>query len=86
MDFQRGEGIPLKTKIWALPCCGYRWVFQRGLCPWRVRPLLLIPGIGVTVYLIRYKTRKTDQDEAVRRRYGVATVTMTNSDGTSSAK
>lgn len=57
-DFHENRGIPRKTKIWAL---SIMWV-SLGISAWVMpvdwaRPLLLIPGIGVTIYLWRYKTR-----------------------------
>jgi len=62
-DFQHGMGIPLKTKIWALTVL---WV-SLGISAWViplpwVRPFLLVPGIGVTIYLWRYKTRRPGDD------------------------
>lgn len=58
MDFQSGTGIPLKTKIAALTIMWVSLAISAYFMPvpW-ARPFLLIPGIGVTVYLWRYKTR-----------------------------
>jgi len=60
-DFHENRGIRRKTKLWAL---GITWV-SLGISAWVmpvawIRPLLLIPGIGVTIYLWRYKTRPPD--------------------------
>ncbi len=57
-DFHENRGIPLKTKIIALSTL---WI-SLGISAWVMpiawaRLLLLIPGIGVTIYLWRYKTR-----------------------------
>lgn len=56
--FRNGEGIPLRGKICALlflwASLAYSaWMVPR---PW-VWLLLLIPGIGVTTYLLRLPTR-----------------------------
>src|SRR5690606_21314044 len=61
MDFQAGTGIPLKTKIVALLVMWVSLAISAYFMPvpW-ARPFLLIPGIGVTVYLCRYKTRVPD--------------------------
>lgn len=58
LDYQEGRGIPLKTKIWAITIMWSSLALSAYFVPlpW-VRPLLLIPGIGVTIYLWRYKTR-----------------------------
>lgn len=57
MDFQSGYGIPLKTKLWALTVMWVSLAISGYFMPipW-ARPLLLVPGIGVTIYLWRYKT------------------------------
>lgn len=62
LDFQEGRGIPLKTKIWALVIMWTSLALSAYLMPvpW-ARIFLLIPGIGVTLYLWRYKTRPADQ-------------------------
>ncbi|MER1966413.1 YbaN family protein [Castellaniella sp. GW247-6E4] len=62
-DFQAGRGIPLRSKLIALalmwPSLAWSaWVMP---VPW-ARWLLLIPGIGVTVYLIRTPTRPRSED------------------------
>lgn len=56
-NIQNGRGIPLKTKIVALI---FLWS-SLGVSAWYVpllpiRLLLLIPGVGVSVYLLRMKT------------------------------
>lgn len=58
-DFQSGQGIPLRSKLIAL---GFMWPSLAASAwfmpiPW-ARWLLLIPGIGVTVYLLRIPTRR----------------------------
>lgn len=57
-DFQAGHGIPLRAKLLAL---AFMWP-SLALSAWFMplpwaRWLLLIPGIGVTLYLIRTPTR-----------------------------
>lgn len=61
MDFQTGAGIPLKTKVLALAVMWTSLTVSAVFMPipW-ARPFLLIPGIGVTIYLWRYKTRPPD--------------------------
>ncbi len=54
-----GEGIPLKGKAWAI---GLMWASIALSCylvpvPW-ARVLMLISAIGVTVYILRQKTRR----------------------------
>lgn len=56
-NIQSGLGIPMRSKVTAL--C-FLWA-SLALSAWFiniawVRPFLLIPGIGVTVYLLRAKT------------------------------
>lgn len=60
-DFQAGLGVPLRTKLLALalmwPSLALSaWVMP---IPW-ARWLLLIPGVGVTIYLLRLPTRPPD--------------------------
>jgi len=57
-DFQEGRGIPLRSKLIALALMWPSLAFSAWVMPvpW-ARWLLLIPGIGVTVYLIRTPTR-----------------------------
>jgi uncharacterized membrane protein YbaN (DUF454 family) len=57
INIQSGRGIPLRAKVSALiflwaSLLVSAWVVP---LPW-VRPLLLIPGIGVSIYLLRMKT------------------------------
>ncbi|MGB6102885.1 MAG: YbaN family protein [Pusillimonas sp.] len=61
-DLQAGRGIPLRTKIVALTIMWASLAFSAWYVPlpW-VRPLLLIPGIGVTIYLLRMKTLPAQQ-------------------------
>lgn len=56
-NLQAGRGIPLRTKIVALTLMWASLAFSAWYVPvpW-VRPLLLIPGVGVSVYLLRMKT------------------------------
>ncbi|NYT86757.1 YbaN family protein [Pollutimonas harenae] len=56
-NLQAGRGIPLRGKIIALTLMWASLAFSAWYVPlpW-VRWLLLIPGIGVTIYLIRMKT------------------------------
>ncbi|SRR5690625_4793956 len=51
------KGIPLKTKIIAISFLWVSLAISAYIMPvaW-ARPLLLIPGLGVTIYLWRYKT------------------------------
>lgn len=67
MDYHAGLGIPLKTKVWALTIMWASLALSAYLVPipW-VRPLLLIPGIGVTIYLWRYKTKPADPPKPLR--------------------
>lgn len=67
LDYQAGHGIPLKTKIWALTIMWASLALSAYFVPiaW-VRPLLLIPGIGVTIYLWRYKTKPADPPKPAR--------------------
>lgn len=56
-NIQSGRGIPLKTKIVALI---FLWS-SLGISAWfvpilPVRLFLLIPGVGVSIYLLRMKT------------------------------
>ena len=55
--FQSGRGIPLRAKIWALIFLWSSLAVSAWFAPlpW-VRGLLLVPGIGVTIYLLRQKT------------------------------
>lgn len=66
-DFQAGQGIPLKTKVWALTVMWASLAVSAYVVPlpW-VRVLLLIPGVGVTIYLWRYKTKPVDAPQASR--------------------
>lgn len=66
-DYQAGLGIPLKTKVLALTIMWTSLALSAYLVPiaW-VRLLLLIPGIGVTVYLWRYKTKPVGLPETLR--------------------
>lgn len=59
-DFQSGRGIPLRTKVIALTLMwlSLAWSAWVMPIPW-ARWLLLIPGIGVTIYLVRTPTRRT---------------------------
>lgn len=65
-DFQSNRGIPVKTKIWALALMWTSLAISAYVLPlaW-MRALLLIPGCGVTVYLLRYKTRPVDPPETI---------------------
>ena len=71
-DFQEGRGIPLRSKCVAL---GLMWP-SLALSAWIMplpwaRWLLLIPGIGVTIYLWRQPTRPRDdavpEDDQIKR-------------------
>lgn len=60
-DIQSNRGIPLKTKIWAISLTWVSLGISAYFVPlYWVRPFLLIPGLGVTLYLWRYKTRPPD--------------------------
>ena len=56
-DFEAGRGIPLRAKITALALMWGSLMVSMWIVPlvW-VRFLLLVPGIGVTVYLLRMPT------------------------------
>ena len=56
-NFQSGRGIPLRAKIAALALMWTSLTISMWVVPlpW-VRALLLIPGIGVTLYLYRVPT------------------------------
>lgn len=56
-DFEAGRGIPLRAKIIALTLMWGSLAISMWIVPlpW-VRALLLIPGVGVTVYLLRMPT------------------------------
>lgn len=57
-DFQAGRGIPLRSKGIALALMWPSLAVSAWIMPvpW-ARWLLLIPGIGVTIYLLRLPTR-----------------------------
>lgn len=60
-NIQSGHGIPKRTKIIAISLL---WL-SLGLSAWQIswlwlQCLLLIPGIAVTIYLLRMKTLKAD--------------------------
>jgi uncharacterized membrane protein YbaN (DUF454 family) len=62
---QTGRGIPMRAKVITLT---FLWV-TLGLSAWYVplpwvRLLLLIPGIGVTIYLLRMRTLPTPDRQA----------------------
>lgn len=56
-NIQSGRGIPMRSKITALCFLWASLAFSAWFIDiaW-VRPFLLIPGIGVTVYLLKAKT------------------------------
>jgi len=56
-SYQEGRGIPLRAKITALALMWPSLAFSMWFVPlpW-VRPLLLLPGIFVTIYLLRMPT------------------------------
>lgn len=56
-SYQEGRGIPLRAKITALAVMWSSLAFSIWFVPlpW-VRPLLLLPGIFVTIYLLRMPT------------------------------
>lgn len=56
-NIQSGRGIPMRSKITALCFLWASLAFSAWFIDiaW-VRPFLLIPGIGVTIYLLRAKT------------------------------
>ncbi|HLV28644.1 MAG TPA: YbaN family protein [Burkholderiaceae bacterium] len=62
-NFQAGRGIPLRAKIAALAVMWTSLTISMWVVPlpW-VRVLLLIPGIGVTIYLYRMRTLEPDAD------------------------
>ena len=57
--FRNGEGIPVRGKIFALLFLWMSLAYSAWMVPkpW-IWLLLLIPGIGVTTYLLRLPTRK----------------------------
>lgn len=56
-NIQAGRGIPMRSKIVALALMWASLALSAWYMPipW-LRVLLLIPGIGVTIYLLRMKT------------------------------
>ncbi|MCC2596659.1 YbaN family protein [Pusillimonas sp. MFBS29] len=56
-NIQAGRGIPMRSKVIALTMMWASLAFSAWYVPlpW-VRVLLLVPGIGVTIYLLRMKT------------------------------
>lgn len=56
-DFESGRGIPLRTKLLALALMWPSLALSAWIMPvaW-ARWLLLIPGVGVTIYLLRLPT------------------------------
>lgn len=58
-DFQAGLGIPLRTKCLALTIMWISLAISAWIVPliW-VKWLLLVPGIGVSIYLWRLPTRR----------------------------
>lgn len=56
-NIQTGQGIPMRAKVFTLIFMWASLAFSAWYVPlpW-VRPLLLIPGIGVSYYLLRMKT------------------------------
>ncbi|MDN5842006.1 MAG: YbaN family protein [Alcaligenaceae bacterium] len=67
VDFQTGRGIPLRTKVLALAMMWPSLAVSAWIMPvpW-ARWLLLIPGLGVTIYLLRLPTRTHDEDQINR--------------------
>jgi uncharacterized membrane protein YbaN (DUF454 family) len=61
VGIETGQGIPLRAKISALVLMWVSLAISAWIIPvpW-VRWLLLIPGAGVTCYLLRMKTRAPD--------------------------
>ncbi|HUH59838.1 MAG TPA: YbaN family protein [Candidimonas sp.] len=64
-NIQSGRGIPLKTKIVAII---FLWS-SLSISAWYIpilpiRLLLLIPGVGVSIYLLRMKTLAAAPDNA----------------------
>lgn len=57
-DYLDGQGLPLKGKVWALVLMWASICFSMWIVPlaW-VRVFLLISAIGVTVYILKQKTR-----------------------------
>jgi len=57
-DFQENRGIPKKIKVRAIIALWISLAISAHVMPipW-ARWLLLVPGISVTIYLVRYKTR-----------------------------
>lgn len=66
-DFQSGRGIPLRTKVLALALMWPSLAVSAWLMPvpW-ARWLLLIPGVGVTAYLLRLPNRVPGEDQINR--------------------
>lgn len=60
LNIQHNRGLPLRTKFIAIGLLWLSLLYSAYMIPlaW-VRLLLLIPGIGVTIYLARMKTLKT---------------------------
>ena len=64
-DFHAGRGIPVRTKIWAISMLWISLAISAWFMPvpW-ARPLLLIPGVSLSIYLWRYRTRRPEADAA----------------------
>lgn len=60
-NIQSGRGIPLRAKVIALLFLWASLAYSAWLVPilW-VRLLLLIPGIGVSIYLLKMKTLRSN--------------------------
>lgn len=67
--FQAGHGIPARAKIMALITLWVSMAISAWIIPipW-VRWLLLVPGIGVTAYLLRMKTCTQPRGEGTQSR------------------
>lgn len=68
-DFQSGRGIPLRSKWTALVMAWLSMAFSAWAVPlpW-VRWLLLVPAVGLAVYLWRVPTRVPDDRPGTTRR------------------
>lgn len=58
-NFQVHRAIPLRTKVWAIALTWLSLAVSAWLMPvaW-ARPILILPGLFVTIFLWRYKTLK----------------------------
>ncbi|MCL1835930.1 MAG: YbaN family protein [Treponema sp.] len=72
-DFTVHKSISMKTKVvtliimWASMAFSAIWavpkIASEGILPWVIRLVLLGIGVGVTIHILSYKTRKKETEE-----------------------